>query len=170
MRFPLLALFLTAVVFATPRAEAQFSFLPYGGYDFDAGDPLVGVGVEVLLFPETAPGGIALRPSAEYYFAADESRGGLRISRERMQFNADVIAHLTSPANRIGFFAGLGLGLHYLSLEQLGDSSSSTDLGLNILGGADYDTGFLNPFLQGRITREEGRTLATLLGGVRLSF
>jgi len=160
------ALALVAVLLA-PRADAQVQFVPYLGYDFDIGDGslLVGVGAEFGILPGALPVGLALRPSAEYYFV-DTPPG---TSFDFFQINADVIAELPPIGPGVGLFAGAGLGLGFVSFEAGEFSDSSTEFGVNFLGGLDIDTGFVSPFVQARLTLMDG-TRFGILGGVKLAL
>jgi len=170
-RLSILAVLLAAVAFTTPRAEAQVSFIPYIGYDFDAGIDsgalLVGVGTEVGFLPGVFPVALSLRPSAEYYFLDDVAG----LDEQLFKINADAIARLGEGIGPLGLYAGGGLALMFRSIDVEGtpDRTSSTDLGFNILGGAEFGTAFTRPFVQGRLTLGDGTSLA-LLGGVRLAL
>jgi hypothetical protein len=164
----LFAVCAVALPMMAPRAQAQVEFMPYLGYDFDIGDGslLVGVGAEFGFLPTgVLPVGLSLRPSAEYYFVDSPSQ----VDFQFFQINADAIAELSPPGVPIGIFAGAGLGIGFSSVEIAGVSDSSTDFGLNILGGAEFGGGFLRPFLQGRVTLMDGTRLA-ILGGVKLGL
>jgi hypothetical protein len=159
---------LLAIPLMAPRTEAQVSFIPYIGYDFDIGDGslLVGVGTEFGLLPVgVLPVAVNLRPSAEYYFV--DTPAGFD-SWNFFQINADAIATLaTGPG--LGVFAGAGLGIGFRSFEAGNVSDSSTDFGVNFLGGAQFGTGFAIPFVQARVTLMDGTRFA-LLGGVKLGL
>lgn len=49
----------------------------------------------------------------------------------------------------------------------VGFSASSTEIGLNVLGGAEFDTGNANPFVQLRLELSGGETVV-IAGGVNL--
>lgn len=155
LRFSLLVL---AVALAAPRADAQFLFIPYGGFDFDFDAALLGVAVEVPMPIAGLPVEVAVRPSAEYYFVGDVDQ----FNRTLVGINADLVASL-SPPGSVGFFAGAGLGLAFASSDVPGAQTTS-DFGLNLIGGAQFGTGFATPFAQGRITFGDGTRLAALAG------
>jgi hypothetical protein len=156
---------LFAIPLMAPRTEAQVSFIPYIGYDFDIGDGslLVGVGAEFGLLPiGVLPVAVNIRPSAEYYFVDAPAGEDLQ---DFFQINADAIAMLaTGPG--LGVFAGAGLGIGFSSFEV---ADSSTDFGVNFLGGAQFGTGFAIPFVQARVTLMDGTRFA-ILGGVKLGL
>lgn len=154
-----------AVPLMAPQAQAQVQFMPYIGYDFDmgivdSGSFLVGVGAEFPLVP-LAAFTIALRPSAEYYFVETDAD----ISADFFQINADAIAELMPLGPGVGLFAGAGLGVGFWSVE----GESSSDFGVNFLGGIDVDTGFLSPFIQARLTLMDG-TRFGIQGGVKFGL
>lgn len=146
-----------ALPLLAPRAEAQFAFIPYLGYDIDVEELFLGVAVQFDL-PVGAPIALAVRPGAEYFFVGS----GVTL----MQFNGDVVATLM-PAAPVGVFAGAGLAIRHVSID--GVDASSTDLGLNLFGGAEFGTGFLVPFVQARLTVADGSAVA-FMGGARLNL
>lgn len=172
-RLASLVLLLAAVAFLTPRAEAQFSFLPYGGYDFDVngGTPFVGAGAEFGVLPDLLPVGLVLRPSAEYYFTGDVDDDGFEVDQELFVINADLVAQLAPPVG-FGVFAGAGLGAAFSSIENvdLDIDESSTELGLNLLAGIQFGSGFTTPFVQGRYTTLGDADRLAVMGGVRFSL
>ncbi|MEP0545314.1 MAG: hypothetical protein ABJF88_00115 [Rhodothermales bacterium] len=166
------------VAFALPmtanRAEAQFSLIPYLGYNLDAESFLVGIGTE-LDAPFSA-GNLALgiRPSIEYLFIGDENFGfGSDVSVTALQINGDVIARLESAS--LNPFVGAGLAILSQSFsfdcegnpvcEAVEDEAGGTEVGLNIVGGLEFDSiGFGAPFVQGRLTLLDGSAIS-ILGG-----
>ena len=168
---------LLAAVFASvalPTAHAQFTLLPYAGYDFDAENPLVGLGAEFAL-PITAPVAFALRTSGEYMFTRDLDIAGRLFSQTIGQVNLDVIARLRSPG--VQPYGGAGVALRFVSLDTSDDDdvegdqdSASTNVGANLIGGVALGTfGPVRPFVQGRVTLGEGTAFA-LAGGIVLSL
>jgi hypothetical protein len=155
-----------AIPFMAPRAEAQFTFIPYLGYDFDIGDGslLVGVGAEFDLVPLGAVM-LAVRPSAEYYFV--DSPAGVDFSF--FQINADALAELTGLGPGVGLYGGAGLALGFSSVSVGDVSDSATDFGINALAGIEIGTGFMVPFVQGRLTIMDG-TRFGIQGGVKLQL
>jgi len=167
----LIAVVAFAIPFLAPRAEAQLTFLAFAGYDLDVEELFIGAGVEFQLMPANGlPFALALRPSAEYYFMPSESEGGFEASMSLFQINAEAIADLADVIDGpIGLYAGAGLGMAFISTEFSGGgieiSDSSTELGLNLLGGVEFGI----PFVQFRLTTA-GSTRAQLMGGVRFSL
>ncbi len=167
----LIAVVAFAIPFLAPRAEAQFTFMAFGGYDLDVEELFIGVGAEFPLMPANGlPFALALRPSAEYFFMPSESDMGFEASMSLIQINAEAIADLADVIDGpIGLFAGAGLGMAFISSEFSGGgvsiSDSSTELGLNLLGGVEFGI----PFVQFRLTTA-GSTRAQLMGGIRLAL
>lgn len=159
----LAAVLAVAVPLMAPKAEAQFQFIPYLGYDFDIGDGslLIGVGAEFDVL-QAVPLGIAIRPSAEYYFV--DSPAGVDFNF--FQLNTDVIADLATPLTGVGVFGGAGLAFGFFDSDV---TDSSTEFGVNILGGAELLTGFVSPFVQARVTLMDG-TRFGIQGGVKLNL
>lgn len=171
MRFFLLLALLALV--AVP-AQAQLTVLPYAGYDFDAENPLIGVGVEFAL-PITAPVAVSLRPSGEYMFTRDLDIAGRLFSQTIGQVNLDVIARLRSPG--LQPYGGAGVAFRFVSLDTSDDDdvegdqdSASTNVGANLIGGVALGAlGPVRPFVQGRVTLAE-ETAFALAGGIMLRF
>lgn len=180
---PLALLVALALPFTAQRAEAQFAFIPYVGYNLDFEKLLVGVGTEFDL-PIEAPFGLSIRPAIEYVFTDSEKDtfGGTTISASTtfLQINGDAIARFgTSPS--LSPYAGAGLAILYssYSLDCSGsgceffpeESGSDTTVGLNLLGGVEFTDalGFGSPFVQGRFTMKDGSQFS-ILAGVALSL
>ncbi len=165
------ALLLLLSPLTAQRAQAQFEFVPYLGYNFDAENLLVGVGAEFNFLPGVAPVNLSLRPSIEYLFTDDGGLDelGIDVSTTALQINADVMAELSPPAANLGFFAGAGLALGYASVSIEDESESDTEFGLNLLGGVEFGGDFVTPFVQGRFTLGNGDALS-ILGGIKLGL
>ena len=137
MRFFLLA---ALVLFAVP-VQAQVSFSPFIGYDLEVEDPLIGLAVEVGAPLVGVPLTPSVRPLVEYIFAGE----GVDVIRA----NADLIGRLDVPAAPVGPYAKAGLVLTYVSTDVPDNlppgvevDNSTTDLGLNIGGGAEFSSFF----------------------------
>ena len=175
-------LFAFALPMTANRAEAQFSLLPYIGYNLDAEAFLVGIGAEFEAPFSAGSYALGFRPSVEYVFVdspPDQTVAGTTISSSitALQINGDLIARL----NASGFnpFVGAGLAIAYASasVDCSGSfcddfdsaSNSATDLGINVLGGLEFPgaLGFGDPYVQGRITFADG-TAISILGGLSI--
>lgn len=128
-----LAAVLVALLLASAAPlQAQFSLIPYVGYNLTAGPDfdeiletededakvgalLLGLGVEFAL-PLNLPVALSLRPSVEYYFLPGSSLSlevfgesfEASISQSRLQISGDVIADFGAPGT-FSPYAGAGL-------------------------------------------------------------
>jgi opacity protein-like surface antigen len=168
LRLLTLALFL-----AVPAAHAQFAVLPYVGYDLDAETAVFGLGAEVAL-PLATPVGLSVRPSGEYLLIRDIDIAGRTFQQIISQLNLDVIVRFGTPG--LQPFAGAGVSVRSIDLDTSdnddveGDQDiTETNVGANLLGGAEFGAGALRPFLQGRLTLSDGSVLS-FLGGVVFRF
>lgn len=171
-RLPILIVAIAALALVAPRAEAQFSFMPYAGYDIERSEPLVGVGVEFGVLQGALPVGLVLRPSADYFFTTEFEEGGARFNEDLFVLNADLIARL-SPPGGFGVYAGAGLGAAFSSIRNVITEveDNSTELGLNLIGGVEFGgRGFITPFVQGRFTTLGDADRLALTGGVRFGL
>ena len=163
-KLALFALVLTAA-FSAPRAEAQFSLMPYLGYNLDSEGGLVGIGAEFAAPFSAGNLELAIRPSVEYVFVEDIELFGTEINTTLLQINADVVTRFSATPS-FQPYAGAGLGILYASVESGGQSVSDTELGINVLGGLEFPgvLGFGDPFVQGRLTIADGSAIAILAG------
>jgi opacity protein-like surface antigen len=172
-----LALFALAFVaaLAAPRADAQFSLIPYAGYNLEDGfGLLVGIGTEFVAPFELSNLDLAIRPSAEYHFVDDSALAGFG-SFSYFQINGDVLARFSGSPS-VAPYAGAGLALGISSVEfdnPFGGGSTSesnTEIGINIFGGAEFPglLGFGTPFAQGRFTLVDPTDQISILAGVSI--
>ena len=170
MRYSLL---LAAFVglFAASAAVAQVRFLPYvgyqtnAGYDFEEEDVedavtggfLVGVGVEFGLTPGILPVNIALRPSVETLLLSGEDNvngTGVDASQSSFRASLDAIANFSPPLSPVGVYAGVGVTYVSYNAEVafagLDEDVDGSAIGANLILGARFGSGFIQPFVQGR--------------------
>ena len=179
MKTTLLPLAFCAAALAAP-ADAQFAFVPYGGYNTEIGGFMVGAGFEYAL-PVGESLSLGVRPTAEFHaIDIDES---LLDNFDYYQLNADLVGRFTG-SEAIAPYVGLGLALGLVSYDigedNSGDSDSSTEVGLNLLGGVEFPGvfSFGAPFAQARYTTvaPEAGDLVTygsqlsVFGGFRIVF
>ncbi|NNF58015.1 MAG: outer membrane beta-barrel protein [Rhodothermaceae bacterium] len=163
MRTSLLLTAIAALLLMAPRAEAQLRFMPYIGYatnigyDFDADDAtsgfLVGLGTEFSLTPGILPVALKARPSIETAFIGGSTVAGADASQDVIKANLDLIADFSPPLAPIGVYAGAGVT--YMNYSATADNSPDLDgsgFGANLLAGAHFGGGFVQPFIQGRYT------------------
>jgi opacity protein-like surface antigen len=144
-----------ALAAGSAQAQAQVSLGVQGGYNLDAftdqgaeeGTYHLGAQVRFGL----AQTRLVLNPSVDYFFNHIEDAN-------TFQVNGDVIAPLGINNTVFTPYVGLGLAVTRVSFNSdapiVGDllESDETDLGLNVLGGATFGTGPVQPFAQARIT------------------
>lgn len=164
-------LFAFALPMTANRAEAQFTLIPYVGYNIEDGFGfLVGIGAEFVAPFEMSNLDLSIAPSIEYVFTEDFDGGGFvdDVSTSYIQINGDVIAKF-APNGSIAPFAGAGLAYGIYSAEANGFDASSSDIGLNVLGGVSFPgaLGIGEPFVNGRLTLIDGSAIS-IIGGIRI--
>lgn len=110
-------------------------------YQFDVRDPALGAQLDVPLDSR-----FALYPSGAVYFVDQGSLVG---------FNADVKYRL--PA---ALYLGGGLNVLHRSVAGVGN----TDAGVNLLGGIERRSGWLQPFAEGRVILNDGSAFQLAAG------
>lgn len=170
-------LFAFALPFTAPKAQAQFSLLPYLGYNLegDFGGFLVGIGAEIDAPFAIGDLALAIQPGIEYTFTEDPSDD---VSFSYFQVDANVIARLGAPGAPIAPFAGAGLAVGIFSVDSdidtdfgdFGFSSSDTEFGLNLVGGVEFPgaVAFGTPFARGRFTLISDASALSIMGGLRV--
>lgn len=155
-------------------AQAQFSILPYAGYDLDGEAVLIGLGAEIAL-PLVAPVALSVRPSGEYLLPKDLNIGDRVFGQNIAQVNLDVIARLKAPG--LQPYAGVGVGIRLIKLDTSDNDDvegnldvEETNVGANLIGGVAFSTlGPVRPFVQGRLTVGDG-SIFSVAAGVMVSF
>jgi hypothetical protein len=90
---------------------------------------------------------VQLSGAIDFYFADDAQVGNQEV--DRSIYTVDLNAHYMFPTEEtFSPYAGAGIGI---TGSEVG-GTSSTDTGLNLVGGVEFDTGTLQPFVQGQIT------------------
>lgn len=173
MRKTLLLALLCAIALpmTANRVQAQFTLMPYLGYNIEDGFGfLVGIGGEFVAPFEISNLDLSIAPSVEYVFTEDFDGGGFvaDVSTSYIQINGDVIAKF-APNGSIAPFAGAGLAYGIFSAESGGFDASSSDIGLNLLGGVSFPGafGFAEPYVNGRLTLIDGSAIS-IIGGLRI--
>lgn len=148
------ALLLIALLWSIPdaRAQMQTDLGVHVGYNAQISRPLIGV--NALLSTPALP--VQINPDFDFYFVQGVTA---------MQLNANALYPFAIDHPTIMPYAGAGLGLYYVSVGEF----SATELGLNLIGGAEFAVGNLKPFAQGRFTVGAGNAFS-LTGGVRFSL
>lgn len=164
-------LFAFALPFTAPKAQAQFTLIPYAGYNIEDGFGfLVGIGAEFVAPFELSNLDLSIAPSVEYVFTEDFNSGfgDAEVSTSYIQVNGDVIAKF-APNGSIAPFAGAGLAYGIYSADANGFDASSSDIGLNLLGGVTFPGALAigEPFVNGRLTLIDGSAIS-IIGGIRI--
>jgi opacity protein-like surface antigen len=136
-----------------PRATISLGDLSDAGADF-----AVGADVRYDLSEEVdAP--IQLDGAFDYYFADDQQVVGSNQSATRTIFTVDLNVHYMFPVEgTVSPYAGAGIGITSSSTDDVQangvtvQGASTTDTGLNLVGGAEFNAGSLRPFVQGQFT------------------
>lgn len=155
----LLALFLTAA----PAAQAQTTFEigPRVGYEIDDLEELF-IGADVRIMVAGLP--VVINPTFDYYLVDVGSL--LQLSGNAL-YTFGINNQVFTP------YAGAGVGITRFSFddEDIPDNidTSTTEFGLNVIGGATFSLGNLKPFAQAQLTFGDAE-LVTLGGGVLFSL
>ena len=163
-----------AAAFAMPRAEAQFSLIPYLGYNLELEGFLVGVGSEFAAPFAAGSLDLAIRPSVEYHSLDGDGAS-------YFQVNGDVLARFSGSPS-VAPYAGVGLALAIISFETVDvnldtfeteeGTETNTELGLNVLGGAEFPGlfDFGMPFAQARYSIVDPTDQLSILAGVKINL
>lgn len=136
-------------------AHAQIELGPRIGYDLEVEELHIGAEARFDLPGVDLP--IKIKPSVDYYLVDNFTL---------MTFDANGIYEIDLEGGTIHPYVGAGLGILYWSFDTefagFGDAST-TNVGLNLLGGAAFGSGSLRPFAEARFNTDD---LFTLTGGV----
>lgn len=146
---------------ATPAtANAQIGFVVQGNYALDGIEEFgVGGGVNFGVGSLTAKHGIRAEATFDYFFAEDPATF--------WQLNGNLLYDLKSVKN---LYLGAGVNYSKLSVDDSGSGAcdivdcSSSDIGLNVLGGFRLGTGKSAPFVQARYELGGGENLVVTAG------
>jgi opacity protein-like surface antigen len=155
----LLVAFFFCIGVQTADAQIGIRIGPRVGYDIDQLNELF-VGADVRLDVATLP--VIINPAFDYYFV-----DGFDL------YQLSINALYTFGINNTAFtpYVGGGLGITRTSVDTGVDfiDGSNTDIGLNIVGGAEFGFGNLRPFVQAQLTLGDV-DLTTIAGGVLFSL
>jgi len=160
-------LFALILLFAPQQADAQTSFEVGPRIGIDLGDiEEFFIGAEGRIVSDAIP--VVISPAFDYYF---DGVDGLTI----FSFDANALYEFGVDNQAFTPYAVGGLGFVRTSVDTgetgFGSfSASTTDVGLNIVGGARFETGNLQPFAQAKINVGGDFTLFNLMGGLLFSF
>jgi len=177
-KLSILAFLVAFTLFITPQlSQAQTAVEVGPRIGIDVGDiEEFFIGAEGRIVSDALP--VIISPAFDFYFVGSEVEGV-----DQSIFTIDVNALYEFGVDNEAFtpYAGGGLGLVRSSVESQGTdipgvgtvgggSESSTDVGLNVVGGAIIQTETLRPFVQAKITFSDDFTLFGLMGGLLFSF
>jgi opacity protein-like surface antigen len=156
----LLVLLFLAFGIQTATAQIGIRIGPRVGYEIDDLNDLF-VGADVRLDVATLP--VIINPTLDYYFV-DADNVNL--------FQLSINALYTFGINNAVFtpYAGAGVGITRVSVDSEFGDASNTDVGLNIVGGAEFGFGNLRPFVQAQLTLDGENDLTTIAGGLLFSL
>ncbi len=134
---------LFALSIASPRqAEAQVMVGPHVGYNQEFEELFVGANV-LFQLPSMGAGRVTFNPGFEFYPGIDGA--------DLWTLNFDALYALNAPS--VAPYVGAGLNVSRISVDvdtPFGNiSGSSTELGLNLKGGARFGGGRVQPFAEG---------------------
>lgn len=164
-------LFALLLLIAPQQAEAQTSIEIGPRIGIDVGDiEELFIGAEGRISSDALP--VIISPAFDFYFV-DSGVEGV----DQSIFVIDINGLYEFGVDNQAFtpYAGGGLGIVRSSVDVDGGSfgtigSSTTDVGLNLVGGARFETGTLQPFAQAKINVGGDFTLFNIMGGLLFSF
>lgn len=154
-RLPLAALFALALLAATPSAQAQTTFElgPRVGYEVDQ---INGFSLGADLRVSTTQLPFQINGTFDYYFTDDDQVVGGAGNPTVLKFAANGLYEFSFEQNEV-FTPYFGPGLSVISVSgdngDDGDDAGETDVGLNVVGGAEFEAadfgfGTVRPFAQ----------------------
>ena len=134
---------LGVAAFAPSTASAQVGFVVQGSYGFDVEEFGIGGGVNLGIGSLTAKQGIRLEATFDYFLVSDPAKF--------WEINGNLLKDIPSVKN---LYVGAGVNYAHSSIDAgfcgtLVDCSSS-DVGINVLGGYKLGSGKAAPFVQAR--------------------
>ncbi len=164
--FQITSLILVAIFALTSVANAQIAAGAHAGFDFDSSDLFIGVNGTMPVM-EVGEKILRVNPEASYWVTSE----GFNL----FILSVNVLYPLTTGS--IGAYAGGGIAISFFSFdapelfdELFGDfSTSSTDFGLNLKGGAEFGEGNMRPFAEGGYFLKDGGFLYAQ-GGIRIQI
>jgi hypothetical protein len=156
------AAFAGLLAVATPNtASAQIGFVAQASYAIDGAEALgIGGGVNFGIGSLTEKHGIRLETTFDYFLVDDPA--------SLWQVNGNLLYDLKSVQN---LYLGAGMNYSKSSVDIPGSACdivdcSSSDIGLNILGGYKLGSGKMAPFVQARFELGGGEQFV-VTGGIR---
>lgn len=129
------------------HAQATIEVGPRAGFDVGGDVEELFIGADGRIGLASLP--VLLNPAFDYYFTEDN----LTV----FQFSANALYEFGIDNQMFTPYAGAGIGFTRVSIDtDVGDffgfDTSSTETGINLIGGAQFETGNLKPYVQAQIT------------------
>lgn len=174
MRKTLLHLFLLAALMlgSSSAVQAQFQIAPRVGFELNDVEALQ-VGAEARFGTASLP--ILINPSADYYFLdCDGGISGADVSCSLFSIKGNAIYEFGGGGTTAFTpYAGAGIALAIaraeVSVPGFSASESDTEVGLNLLGGARFEAGGFQPFVQAEVGLG-GADIFSIVGGLLFTF
>jgi len=161
--------FLLISVSTVEAQDLDIELAPRIGYDLGDLDEFF-IGAEGRFYIEDFP--VVLSPGFDYYFASSGFEG---TSLDIFGIDLNAIYEFELEDNTITPYAGAGIGIIRVSssgnFEGFSVSTSSTETGINLLGGAIFNIDApVRPFAQAKTNLGSNFTLFSLMGGVLIEL
>ncbi len=169
-KLTLLSLFLSlGLLMGADRAQAQAQIQvgPRIGYELSDFEALF-VGADVRISTPALP--VQINPTLDYYFLEDTEIFGTEISQSLLQLTVNALYQFGINNEVFTPYAGGGLSYLRISAEANGESSSDSDVGLNLVGGAEFGVGQLKAFAQAEFVVGGDANPLKITGGVLFGF
>ncbi|UCC72801.1 MAG: hypothetical protein JSV86_21005 [Gemmatimonadota bacterium] len=144
---------LWVVLLCPSSLDAQLALAGQGSWteDFDFG---IGARAIARLPIDAVP--TALVGSFDWFFPDDE------IADDYWEINANLIA--TPALEIVSVYFGTGLNIAHVKAPEVGGGGSTTEVGVNLLGGLMYDAAFFVPYGEVRYEIEGGEQFVVTVG------
>jgi len=161
--------FLLVSISTVEAQDIDFEIGPRIGYDLGDLDDLF-IGAEGRIYIEDFP--VVLSPAFDYYFVSSGFEG---TSVNIFGVDLNALYEFELEDGNITPYAGAGIGVIRVSssgeFEGFTVSTSSTETGINLLGGAIFDIDApVRPFVQAKTNLGSNFTLFSLMGGVLIDL
>ncbi len=157
------------LLLAPQQADAQVSVEVGPRLGLDVGDiEELFIGADGRIASADLP--VVINPAFDYYFVEDVTIFGTEFNQSVVTFDINALYEFGVDNQAFTPYAGGGLGSIRSSIEANGESESETEIGLNIVGGAQFETGNLRPFVQAKINVGSDVTLFGVMGGLLFGF
>jgi hypothetical protein len=146
----IVALVVLLILLVSPgeaQAQAVIEIGPRAGYDVGGDVEELFIGAEGRIGLASLP--VLINPAFDYYFAEENVT--------IFQFSANALYEFGVDNQAFTPYAGAGIGFTRFSIDTglddtFGFDTSTTETGINLIGGAKFETGNLQPFVQAQIT------------------